>query len=37
MKLAVTQAEKRRSLSELTTFNRITTSRGDLDPFDGEF
>ncbi|KAK4773336.1 hypothetical protein SAY87_028355 [Trapa incisa] len=35
VKLAVTQAEKRRKLSELTTFNRITTSGGDLDPFDG--
>ncbi|PKI59142.1 protein EXECUTER 2, chloroplastic [Punica granatum] len=35
VKLAVTQAEKRKKLSEFTTFNRISTSRGDLDPLDG--
>ncbi|KAI4336132.1 hypothetical protein L6164_014700 [Bauhinia variegata] len=35
VKLAISQAQKRSRLSENTTFNRITTSRGDLDPFDG--
>ncbi|XP_059442483.1 protein EXECUTER 2, chloroplastic [Corylus avellana] len=35
VKLAVSQAQKRSRLSEYTTFNRITTSRGDLDPFSG--
>ncbi|PRQ17320.1 putative EF-Hand 1, calcium-binding protein [Rosa chinensis] len=35
VKLAVSQAQKRSRLSEYTTFNRISTSRGDLDPFEG--
>ncbi|KAI4319083.1 hypothetical protein MLD38_032728 [Melastoma candidum] len=35
VKLAVTQAEKRSRLSEFTSFSRITTPKGDLDPFDG--
>ncbi|KAL5544215.1 hypothetical protein UlMin_007999 [Ulmus minor] len=35
VKLAVNQAQKKAKLSEYTTFNRITTSKGDLDPFDG--
>ncbi|XP_040987353.1 protein EXECUTER 2, chloroplastic [Juglans microcarpa x Juglans regia] len=35
VKLAVRQAQKRSRLSEYTTFSRITTSRGDLDPFSG--
>lgn len=35
VKLAVSQAQKRCRLSEYTTFNRISTSRGDLDPFSG--
>lgn len=35
VKFAVNQAKKREKLSEYTNFTRITTSRGDLDPFDG--
>ncbi|XP_071733339.1 protein EXECUTER 2, chloroplastic [Rutidosis leptorrhynchoides] len=35
VKFAVSQAKKREKLSEYTNFTRITTSRGDLDPFDG--
>ncbi|CAA3028462.1 EXECUTER 2, chloroplastic [Olea europaea subsp. europaea] len=35
MKLAVNQAQKRNRVSEYTTFSRVTTSKGDLDPFDG--
>ncbi|KAI4341402.1 hypothetical protein MLD38_026131 [Melastoma candidum] len=35
VKLAVTQAEKRSRLSEFTSFSRITTPKGDLDPFEG--
>ncbi|CAI9267212.1 unnamed protein product [Lactuca saligna] len=35
VKFAVNQAKKREKLSEYTNFSRITTSRGDLDPFDG--
>ncbi|RYR30062.1 hypothetical protein Ahy_B01g054878 isoform A [Arachis hypogaea] len=33
--LAINQAQKKRRLSEYTSFSRIPTSRGDLDPFDG--
>ncbi|KAF3437044.1 hypothetical protein FNV43_RR19797 [Rhamnella rubrinervis] len=35
VKLAVSQAQKKNRLSEYTNFNRITTSKGDLDPFNG--
>ncbi|XP_050376050.1 protein EXECUTER 2, chloroplastic [Argentina anserina] len=35
VKLAVSQANKRKTVSQYTTFNRISTSRGDLDPFEG--
>ncbi|KAD6118969.1 hypothetical protein E3N88_10240 [Mikania micrantha] len=35
VKFAVSQAKKREKLSEYTNFSRITTSRGDLDPFEG--
>ncbi|KAJ1384458.1 hypothetical protein SESBI_42525 [Sesbania bispinosa] len=35
VKLAISQAQKRSRLSEDTYFSRITSSRGDFDPFDG--
>ncbi|KAE9601438.1 hypothetical protein Lalb_Chr13g0297841 [Lupinus albus] len=35
VKHAISQAQKRSRLSECTSFSRITSSRGDLDPFDG--
>ncbi|CAN4099319.1 unnamed protein product [Withania somnifera] len=35
LKLAVSQAQKQYRLSEYTSFSRITTSPGDLDPFEG--
>ncbi|KAK7291636.1 hypothetical protein RIF29_06942 [Crotalaria pallida] len=34
-KHAISQSQKRSRLSEYTSFSRITSSRGDLDPFDG--
>ena len=36
VKLAISQAQKRSRLSEDTYFSRITSPRGDFDPFDGE-
>jgi len=36
VKLAVSQAQKQSSLSEYTTFSRVTTSNSSLDPFDGD-
>lgn len=35
LKLAVSQAQKKSRLTEDTCFSRITSSRGDFDPFDG--
>ncbi|XP_047316829.1 protein EXECUTER 2, chloroplastic [Impatiens glandulifera] len=35
VKLAVSQAQKRDRLTEFTSFSRVLTSEGDLDPFDG--
>lgn len=37
VKLALGQSQKRNNLSEFTNFSRITASKSDLDPFDGEF
>ncbi|KAJ0049173.1 hypothetical protein Pint_15426 [Pistacia integerrima] len=37
VKLAVSQAQKQSRLSEYTTFSRISTSEGNIDPFDGEY
>ncbi|XP_052181784.1 protein EXECUTER 2, chloroplastic isoform X2 [Diospyros lotus] len=35
IKFAVSQAQKRDRLSEYTTFSRITSSEGNVDPFEG--
>lgn len=35
VKLAASQAQKKEKLSEYTSFSRINTSNGDLDPFEG--
>ncbi|KAL7153453.1 hypothetical protein ABFS83_04G169800 [Erythranthe nasuta] len=35
IKLAVTQAQKHNRLSEYTNFRRVTTSKGDMDTFEG--